>query len=164
MKGEVYMSSKIYIYELLSKLNEQKAAFEALLVFQHGVYESVKEKNWTKLEENLRNCSKLSNEIEKNSLYFNELTGNSGKDIKAMAEGFSSGERKKIMDLYGIVRHLALKSKIENDCLNSYVRNMEIFLKDFFEAVVPSKKYYTYNAYGQKVKREVESLVLNKIL
>lgn len=158
------MSPKISPDELLSKLNEQKDAFEALLAFQHGVYESVKEKNWTKLEENLRNCSKLSNEIEKNSLYFNELTGNSGKDIKAMAEGFSSVERKKIMDLYGIVRHLALKSKIENDCLNSYVRNMEIFLKGFFEAVVPSKKYYTYNAYGQKVKREVESLVLNKIL
>lgn len=158
------MSPKISPDELLSKLDEQKAAFEALLSFQHGVYESVKEKDWTKLEENLRNCTRLSNEIEKNSIYFNGLTGESGKDIKALAGDFTSGERKKILDLYGTVRHLALKSKIENDCLNSYVQNMEVFLKGFFEAVVPSKKYYTYNAYGQKVKREVESLVLNKIL
>lgn len=158
------MSPEISSNELSAKLEEQKRAFEALLVFQQGVYESVKEKNWTKLEENLRNCSRLSSEIEKNSLYFNELTGNSGKDIKVIAGDFPAEERKKIMDLYGTVRHLALKSKIENDCLNSYVQNMEVFLKGFFEAVVPSKKYYTYNAYGQKVKREVESLVLNKIL
>lgn len=158
------MNPKFSSDDILKRLDQQKESFEKLLKYQKGVYLSVKEKNWSKLEENLRNISRISTEIEADSLFFNEITGGSNYKIKDLVENCSMEERKKIIELHGTVKQLALRSKIENDCLNSYVQNMAEFLRGFFEAVVPSKKYYTYNAYGQKVKREVESLVLNKVL
>ena len=56
-----------------------------------------------------------------------------------------------------------LKSKIENQILNRYIETSRNFVQGILDNAIPQRRNVLYSRNGKIIKREPESVVLNRI-
>ena len=56
-----------------------------------------------------------------------------------------------------------LRSKIENQILNKYIETSRNFVQGILDNAVPQRRNVLYSRSGKIIKREPESVVLNRI-
>jgi len=140
------MAKKNQISEILQKEND---TLDRLLDCQSSVHIAVKTKNWIGLEEDLEKIRQLS-------LEFSALEE---KREAVSSVEISPDEKALMLKLHAKL----LKSKIENEILNKYIETSRSFVQGILENAVPQRRNIVYSRDGKIVKREPESVVLNRI-
>ncbi len=140
------MAKKVQLSELIDKEIE---TLDVLLDRQSRVHIAVKTRNWIDLEEDLEEIRKLSLEFSA----MEETREGLGKTE------ISAEEKSKLLALHSKL----LKSKIENQILNKYIETSRNFVQGILDNAVPQRRNVLYSRNGKIIKREPESVVLNRI-
>ena len=140
------MAKKVQVMDILEKEND---TLDRLLDCQSNVHVAVKTRNWIGLEEDMEKIRQLS-------LEFSALE----EEREKICDPEISGEEKAMM----LKLHAKLlKSKIENQILNKYIETSRSFVQGILENAVPQRRNIIYSRNGKVLKREPESVVLNRI-
>ncbi len=142
------MAKKVQIMEILEKESE---TLDKLLDVQSNVHIAVKTRNWIGLEEDLEKIRVLS-------LEFSALEEEREKAAEASSE-ISPDEKALMLKLHAKL----LKSKIENQILNRYIETSRSFVQGILDNAVPQRRNVLYSRNGKIIKREPESVVLNRL-
>lgn len=142
------MAKKVTVSEIL---NQENDTLDRLLDCQSNVHIAVKTRNWIGLEEDLEKIRDLS-------LEFSALEE---KREAACASGseISPEEKALILTLHSKL----LKSKIENQILNRYIETSRNFVQGILDNAIPQRRNVLYSRNGKIIKREPESVVLNRL-
>ncbi len=132
-------------------LNQENDTLDKLLDVQANVHFAVKTKNWISLEEDLEKIRELT-------LEFSGLEEKREKAAEASSE-ISAEEKALMLKLHAKL----LKSKIENQILNRYIETSRNFVQGILDNAVPQRRNVLYSRSGKIIKREPESVVLNRI-
>ena len=136
---------------VLDILNKENETLDRLLDCQSNVHIAVKTRNWIGLEEDLEKIRALS--MEFSSLEEErEIAAQAGTEI-------GSEEKAVLLKLHSKL----LKSKIENQILNKYIETSRSFVQGILDNAVPQRRNVLYSRNGKTIKREPESVVLNRI-
>ena len=145
-RGGFFMAENSKVLEILNQENE---TLDKLLDCQSNVHIAVKTKNWIGLEEDLENIRRLSFEFSA---------------LEEKREAISSveiGVEEKSLMLR--LHSKLLRSKIENQILNKYIETSRNFVQGILDNAVPQRRNVLYSRSGKIIKREPESVVLNRI-
>ena len=142
------MAKNVTVLEILEKEND---TLDRLLDCQSNVHIAVKTRNWIGLEDDLEKIRVLS--LEFSALEDErEAACSTGDEI-------SAEEKKLMLTLHSKL----LKSKIENQILNRYIETSRNFVQGILDNAVPQRRNVLYSRNGKIIKREPESVVLNRI-
>ena len=142
------MAKKVQVMEILEKESE---TLDELLDVQANVHIAVKTRNWIDLEEDLEKIRVLS-------LEFSALEEKREKAAESYSE-IGAEEKALMLKLHAKL----LKSKIENQILNRYIETSRSFVQGILDNAVPQRRNVLYSRNGKIIKREPESVVLNRI-
>ena len=142
------MAKKVSVLDILKKESD---TLDRLLDCQSNVHIAVKTKNWIGLEEDLEKIRVIS-------LEFSALEEEREKASEAASE-ITPEERSLTLALHSKL----LKSKIENQILNKYIETSRNFVQGILDNAVPQRRNVLYSRNGKIIKREPESVVLNRI-
>ncbi|MBQ6028567.1 MAG: hypothetical protein IJL24_03440 [Treponema sp.] len=140
------MAEKLSVMDILEKENE---TLDRLLDVQSNVHIAVKTRNWIGLEDDLEKIRVLS-------LEFSALEE---KREAASSNEIKPDEKALMLKLHSKL----LRSKIENQILNKYIETSRGFVQGILENAVPQRRNIVYTRNGKVLKREPESVVLNRI-
>ncbi len=135
--------------QVLDILNQENDTLDRLLDCQSNVHIAVKTRNWIGLEEDLEKIRVLSLEFSA---------------LEEKREALSSKEitpEEKTLTL--TLHSKLLKSKIENQILNKYIETSRSFVQGILDNAVPQRRNVLYSRSGKIIKREPESVVLNRL-
>ena len=135
--------------QVLDILNQENDTLDRLLDCQSNVHIAVKTRNWIGLEEDLEKIRVLSLEF---SALEEKREALSSKEI-------SPEEKTLTLTLHSKL----LKSKIENQILNKYIETSRSFVQGILDNAVPQRRNVLYSRSGKIIKREPESVVLNRL-
>lgn len=138
---------------LVKILGAQNELLDCMLLEQTEIHENVIQRNWNKLEANISRFDAFSNA-------FVELDENREK---AAGNDRSIYFNPQVQPLLVQVRTKLAKSKIENQALKVYVDSTQEFISGVLEECVPQERNTLYTPYGQIVKPQANSLVLNTV-
>ena len=138
--------------KLAEILTEENSVLDSILASQAKLYSTVKEKDWASLEETMAQMNVLASRFSALDVKRDE--------IFAAGYELSSEEKNLVLEF----RSRFLKSKIENQALNTYIETMQNFVRGVLENAVPQRRNVLYSREGKIVKPEPESVVLNKVL
>ncbi len=142
------MAKKVSVMDILEKENE---TLDCLLDCQSNVHIAVKTRNWIGLEEYLEKIRVLS-------LEFSALE-EEREAACATGQEISVEEKALMLKLHSKL----LRSKIENQILNKYIETSRSFVQGILDNAVPQRRNVLYSRSGKIIKREPESVVLNRI-
>ena len=142
------MAKKVTVSEILEKEND---TLDRLLDCQSSVHIAVKTRNWIGLEEDLEKIRQLS-------LDFSALEDEREKACATGSE-ISAEEKALMLTLHSKL----LKSKIENQILNRYIETSRSFVQGILDNAIPQRRNVLYSRNGKIIKREPESVVLNRL-
>lgn len=145
------MERKAQIIDLLNKENKK---LNSILTGQSTVYNCVKTKNWIDLSFALENLNKLSDEFYKLDCKREEFFSRQSEDFKD----------KEISNLIFELKNKLIKSKIENDALNSYVNTCSKFINGILDECIPQQKNTLYTKSGSIKKPAMHSVLIDKTL
>ncbi len=139
--------------QLMNVLNEESEILDNILAVQKAVHSCVTDKNWTELESNLSKLQACSD-------HFVELEGSR----EQLCKEFEILGNPEFSNVVSAVRSKLNKSKIENRVLNEYITTARNFMQGIFDEVLPQRKNKLYSRYGNIVKPELQSIVLNQVV
>lgn len=139
--------------KLISVMQEESALLDTILEQQSVLHLCVTERRWDELETTTANLQALSDT-------FTELE----QKRVALAARISVGSEDDLAPVLRQVRSKLLKSRVENNALNEYIRMTRRFLQGVFDSVVPQRRNTLYSRTGEIVKPELSSLVLNQVI
>ncbi len=143
------MDKKSQIIELLNKENKK---LNIILTEQSNVYNCVKNKNWIDLSSALENLNKLSDEFYKLDCKREEFFTKQSEILKD----------NQISNLVFELKNKLIKSRIENDALNSYVNTCSKFINGILDECIPQQKNTLYTKSGSIKKPAVHSVLIDK--
>lgn len=133
-------------------LAEENSVLDSILEFQAKLYSIVKEKDWASLEKTMAQMNILASRFSALDVKRDEIV--------AAGYELSAEEKNLLLEL----RSRFLKSKVENQALNTYLEAMQNFVRGVLENAVPQRRNVLYSREGKILKTEPESVVLNKVL
>ena len=139
--------------KLISVMQEESALLDTILEQQSVLHLCVTERRWDELETTTANLQALSDT-------FTELE----QKRVALTAHISVGSEDDLAPVLRQVRSKLLKSRVENNALNEYIRMTRRFLQGVFDSVVPQRRNTLYSRTGEIVKPELSSLVLNQVI
>ena len=145
------MDKKAQIIELLNKENKK---LNSILSGQSTVYNCVKNKNWIDLSSALENLNKLSDEFYKMDCKREEFFTKQSEILKD----------NQIANLTFELKNKLIKSRIENDALNSYVNACSKFINGILDECIPQQKNTLYTKSGSIKKPAMHSVLIDKTL
>ena len=131
-------------------LVKENGVLDALLEKQAALHAAVITKNWISLEDDMECIQDLS---EKFSALDQKRESLSAKKLEISEE-----EKTLLLGLHGKL----LKSKIENQTLNTYITATNNFVQGILDNAVPNRRNVLYSKSGI-VKRDSNSVVLNRV-
>ncbi len=132
--------------KLYSVMKKQSDILDEILIEQDLVRKSVISRDWDTLQKSL-------NTIDDYSSAFCSLE----------CERETYSDESSFPELRREVKTKLLKSKIENDSLNEYLRITNDFLQGLFDNVIPNRRNVLYCKTGI-LKNQPECMVLNAVL
>ncbi len=136
---------------LLQILEQENQLLDEILNSQTKVHIAVKTKDWTGLEDEMAKIHTLS-------LDFSTIDIQREKIMEEDSE-IRADEKALMVTLHSKL----LKSKIENQVMNNYIEVTRNFVQGILDNAVPQRRNILYSRDGKIVKREPESVVLNKV-
>ncbi len=142
--------------ELLNDiLTKESVMLDAILAVQKDIRRDVTARNWVDLENHIELLGTLSSDFQ----MFEE------KREKTVAYGkkhektdYQSGNQ-----LYHEVHQKLIKSRVENDALNTYITVSKNFLQGVYDTVIPHRRNTLYSSSGSLVRSQPESMFLNTL-
>ena len=140
--------------ELLDVLKKEDEKITFILDLQKTVYDCVKTKNWISLQPAMEKINAFEND-------FLELE----KKREVLLENKNLNLRdKEVSEMMFSVRSKLVKSKVENEALNSYVSTSVKFAQEILDECVPQQKNVLYTKKGLLRKPPLQSILLNQSL
>ena len=133
---------------------------DEVLVLQGKIRKSVKERDWTTLDNSTRKINEVSVEFHTMDTNFNTFLAELGIDTNSAF--YSECSRfTSLLEKYNLLRRKLLKSKVENKALEDYVRITNGCLQGVYDRARPQRKNVLYSKNGTLIKNRPESIVLN---
>ncbi len=140
--------------ELLCVLKNEDEKLTLILDLQKTVYDCVKNRDWIFLVPSMEKINVLEND-------FLELE----KKREILFENKNLNLRdREISEMMFALRSKLIKSKVENEALNSYVSASAKFAQGILDECVPQQKNVLYTKKGFLRKPAVQSILLNESL
>lgn len=140
------MNTESTIFDILTK---ESTLMDTILELQKHVHTAVIERNWMELEKNMSKMQDCTVDF---------ITLDTKRD--SMMNGNLSIEEHNLMKT---VQAKLIRSKIENSALNDYVKISNGFVQNVIENVVPQRRNVVYSRNGSLVKKQPQSIVLNRV-
>ncbi len=153
-------------------LRQETALLERLAAAQEVVRNAVFAREWTDLETMLARLAAYGGEFElleaERARIFSEFaSGSSDREsvgFYALASRLGAAERRELTELYRRLKLDALKVRLANDALTTYLADARGTLSDFMDAAFPDRKGKIYSRRGKTVHPEMRSIVLDRSL
>ena len=146
------------------------------VVIQEKIQKAVENRKWTIFEENMGAMNSIEDklhemELEREKLFnvyetilhqksFSENLDAKGRFYKLVSV-LSEAERNELTAIYRSLKIEALKLKIANDTLMTYITGIKATLNDFFELAFPERAGKTYSNQGTQLSHDMRSMFLN---
>lgn len=145
-------------------------------VLQEKIRKAVMQKEWAVFEDNL--CAmndieckmeNLENEREKLFTVFETIIHQKSFSDSLDAKGrfyklvsiLPENHRNDLTSIYRSLKIEALKLRMANDTLMTYLSGVKATLKDFFELAFPERSGKTYTNQGTHLSHDMRSMILN---
>ena len=153
-------------------LRQETALLERLAAAQEVVRNAVFAREWTDLETMLARLAAYGSDFElleaERVRIFAEFA-RSPQDREsvgfyALASRLSEADRRELTELYRRLKLDALKVRLANDALATYLADARTTLSGFMDAAFPDRKGRIYSRRGRAVHPEMRSIVLDRSL
>nr|WP_318660799.1 hypothetical protein [uncultured Treponema sp.] len=135
--------------DIIEILKKEDSVMDEILSCQGNIREAVKQRDWLELEKNITKMQSYTVDF---------ICLDDQRDSLKKAD-FSNEEH----ELMKIIQSKLIKSKIENTSLSDYVNISHGFVQNVLENVVPQRRNVLYSKNGAIVKKQPQSVVLNKV-
>ena len=135
--------------DIIEILKKEDSVMDEILSCQGNIREAVKQRDWLELEKNITKMQSYTVDF---------ICLDDQRDSLKKAD-FSNEEH----ELMKIIQSKLIKSKIENTSLSDYVNISHGFVQNVIENVVPHRRKVLYSKNGAIVKKQPQSVVLNKV-
>lgn len=135
--------------DIIEILKKEDSVMDEILSCQGNIREAVKQRDWLELEKNITKMQSYTVDF---------ICLDDQRDSLKKAD-FSNEEH----ELMKIIQSKLIKSKIENTSLSDYVNISHGFVQNVLENVVPQRRNVLYSKNGSIVKKQPQSVVLNKV-
>jgi hypothetical protein len=165
-------TSADFVARCADVLRQETALLERLSAAQEVVRNAVFAREWVDLETLLARLAAYGNDFElleaERSRLFAEFsnTGNEREGIGfyALASRLADADRRELTELYRRLKLDALKVRLANDALTTYLQDAKATLSGFMDAAFPDRKGRIYSRKGKAVHAEMSSIVLDRSL
>ena len=145
-------------------------------VIQENIRLSVIEHKWADFEDQIKAMNAIENQLvnlenEREQLFtaFEALTHYNGfsgtndpkRRFYAMASILPENQRNELTAIYRSLRLEAMKLRIANEVLMTYLAQVNSTVKEFFEAAFPERTTKIYTSQGIHHTHDMRSMVLN---
>ena len=145
-------------------------------IIQEKIRLAVTKKEWAVFEDHLNTMNEIENklenlETEREQLLsvFEALEHQKGFCEKLDAKGrffklvafLPENQRNDLTSIYRSLKHEAIKLRLANDTLMTYLSEVKATLKDFFELAFPERSGNMYTNQGTHHSHDMRSLVIN---
>jgi hypothetical protein len=153
-------------------LRQETALLERLAAAQEVVRNAVFAREWADLETMLSRLAAYGSDFElleaERARIFAEFAGPGSEresvGFYALASRLAEAERRELTELYRRLKLDALKVRLANDALTTYLADARATLSGFMEAAFPDRKGRIYSRRGRTVHPEMRSIVLDRSL
>ena len=136
---------------------------------QKKIQDAVTAREWTDFEGHFKAMNAVESEImalenERESLFsaFEAPDVNDAKGrFYAMAVALPPEQRNDLTAIYRSLKMEALKLRMANEALESYLGGVKASLSDFFELAFPDRAGKMYTSQGTRLSHDMRSMVLN---
>ncbi|MBP5587424.1 MAG: hypothetical protein J6X37_01685 [Treponema sp.] len=135
--------------DIIEILKKEDSVMDEILSCQGNIREAVKQRDWLELEKNITKMQSYTVDF---------ICLDDQRDSLKKAD-FSNEEH----ELMKIIQSKLIKSKIENTSLSDYVNISHGFVQNVLENVVPQRRNVLYSKNGSIVKKQPQSVVLNRV-
>lgn len=135
--------------DIIEILKKEDSVMDEILSCQGNIREAVKQRDWLELEKNITKMQSYTVDF---------ICLDDQRDSLKKAD-FSNEEH----ELMKIIQSKLIKSKIENTSLSDYVNISHGFVQNVLENVVPQRRNVLYSKNGAIVKKQPQSVVLNRV-
>jgi hypothetical protein len=153
-------------------LRQETALLERLAAAQEVVRNAVFAREWADLETMLARLAAYGSDFElleaERARLFAEFANNGGEresvGFYALASRLADADRRELTELYRRLKLDALKVRLANDALTTYLSDARATLSGFMDAAFPDRKGRLYSRRGRTVHPEMRSIVLDRSL
>jgi hypothetical protein len=149
---------------------------QAASIVQEKIRQAVLDKDWPVFEDHLNAMSSIEAgldalEIERNNLFtvFEAIVHQKGffdnMDDKgrfySLVSHLPESQRNDLTSIYRSLKVEAIKLRLANDTLLTYLSGVKATIKDFFELAFPDRAGKIYTSKGTHFSHDMRSMVLN---
>ena len=135
--------------DIIEILKKEDSVMDEILTCQGNIREAVKQRDWLELEKNITKMQSFTVDF---------ICLDDQRDSLKKAD-FTNEEH----ELMKSIQSKLIKSKIENSSLSDYVNISHGFVQNVLENVVPQRRNVLYSKNGTIVKKQPQSVVLNRV-
>ncbi|MBP5402852.1 MAG: hypothetical protein J6Y36_06825 [Treponema sp.] len=135
--------------DIIGILKKEDSVMDEILTCQGNIREAVKQRDWMELEKNITKMQSYTVDF---------ICLDDQRDSIKKAD-FTEEEH----ELMKSIQSKLIKSKIENSSLSDYVNISHGFVQNVLENVVPQRRNVLYSKNGAIVKKQPQSVVLNRV-
>jgi len=144
---------------------------------QKKIQDAVTAREWADFEGHFKAMNAVESEFmalenERESL-FNAFEASGGRNVSpdvndakgrfyAMTAGLPPEQRNDLTAIYRSLKLEALKLRMANEALESYLSGIKASLTDFFELAFPDRGGKMYTSQGTRLSHDMRSMVLNQ--
>jgi len=146
-------------------------------VIQEKIRQSVLDRKWADFQEHINEMNNIENNIaglenEREQLFtaFDALTNHNNfsatydpkRRFYAMASLLPENQRNELTEIYRSLRLEAMKLRIANEVLMTYLVHVKSTIKEFFDLAFPERAAKVYTNQGILPAQDMRSLVVNQ--
>jgi hypothetical protein len=151
-------------------LQAQTEILENISAIQESVRNAVIKREWTDFEALLGAMNRYSEEFQtletERAAIFSDLSGDTGKNgaFYSMVSRLPAEQRKTMSDMYRNLKLRALRVRVANESLVTYLDEAKTTAGSFMEAAFPDRKTRLYSRWGTRISADMRSMVVNQSL
>lgn len=158
-------------------LNEQIATVDEIFSIQKEMYENVVARDWLESEKKIRTIDTFSKKfLELDKKNFDIITRLGGEsvlqdeeqeekiDFLMFTHNLDNVSRKRLENLYKILKEKIRSSKIENEVFSCYVNHAQTLVTGIMDIISEERNGKCYTRNGYHVNADITSLVLNQTI
>jgi len=135
-------------------LTKEEVLLDAIISVQKDIRRDVTARDWVTLENHIELLGTLSSDFQ----MFEEKRNKTAQiGLKKEKTDYLAGNQ-----LYHEVHQKLIRSKVENDALNTYIQVSRNFLQGVYDRVIPQRRNTLYSPRGI-VRSQPESMFLNTL-
>lgn len=135
-------------------LNKESVLLDAIISVQKDIRRDVTARDWESLENHIELLGTLSSDFQ---MFDEKRAKMAATGLKKEKTDYQAGN-----PLYHEVHQKLIKSRVENDSLNTYITVTRNFLQGVYDTVMPQRRNTLYSPRGM-VRSQPDSMFLNTL-